>query len=83
MSGFRSLFNREAIEIWANAHCQNYLSGKDITLKTTQPFFKSLYELYLTLGSIYLKVKISLPENFLSYSSQVTCALISAINVNR
>ena len=48
-SAFRLLFNQEAIEIWANAYRHNYLSGKDITLKTTQPFFKNLYELHLTL----------------------------------
>ena len=37
-------------------------------LKITQPIFKSLYELHLTLWSIHLKVKIPLPENFLSYA---------------
>ena len=35
------LFNREAIEMPADAYCHNCLSNKDITLKTTQPFFKS------------------------------------------
>ena len=48
MSDFR-LFNQETIEMQADAHCRNCLSGKDITLKTTQPFFKSYYELHLTL----------------------------------
>ena len=32
MSGFRWLFDQEAIEICADAHCQNSLSGKDIML---------------------------------------------------
>ena len=69
--------------MWADAHCSNCLSGDDITLKTVQPFSKSLYELHLTLRSIYLQVKISLPENDLatSYSLQVTCALVQ-FNVN-
>ena len=31
-------FNQEAIETQAYSDCQNCLSGKDITLKTTQPF---------------------------------------------
>ena len=30
-----------------DAHFQNCLSGKNIKLKTTQPFFKRLYELHL------------------------------------
>ena len=30
-------------------HCLNFLSGKDITPETTQPFFKNSYELHLTL----------------------------------
>ena len=42
MSGFRLLFNRKAIETRANAHSQNFLSGKDIMLKSAQPFFKVL-----------------------------------------
>ena len=71
------------LEIWANDHHQNYLLfSKDITIKTTQPFFKSLYELYLTLWNIYLQVKISLPENFLCYWSQVTCTSVQ-FNVSR
>ena len=44
---FRLLLNREAIEILADAHCQNCLSGKDIMLRTTHPFFKSYCELKL------------------------------------
>ena len=46
-SDFRLLFNREAIEIRTDAYCQNCLSDKDITLKTTQPFFKGYYDLHL------------------------------------
>ena len=49
------IFNQEAIEIQAEAYSQNYLSDKDITLKTTQPFFKSYYDLYLTLWSFFLE----------------------------
>ena len=44
----RLIFNQEAIETWDDIHCQNYLSGKSTTLKTTQPFSKSSYELHLT-----------------------------------
>ena len=47
-----------AIEIQANFHCHN------ATLKITQSFSKTLYELHLTIWSIYLKVKIPLLENF-------------------
>ena len=36
----------EGIQVYIDAHCQNCLSGKDM-LKTTQPFSKSSYELYL------------------------------------
>ena len=50
------LFDREAIEARADAHCQNFFSGKDITPKTTQPFFKSSYELPLSLWRFYLEV---------------------------
>ena len=82
-SGFRLLFNQEAIETQATAQCQNCLSGKDTMLKTTQPFFKSSYALYLTLWSIYLKVKIPQPENFLSYLSQVICKASVQFNVDR
>ena len=49
-------------------------------LKTTQPFSKS-YELHLTLWSIYLKVKICLQENFISYSLQLRCASVQFINM--
>ena len=54
-SDFRLLFNREAIEILADAYRQNCLYDKDITPKTTQPFFKSSYELPLTVWSFYLE----------------------------
>ena len=40
------LFNQEATEIWANTHYQNCHSGKDIMLKTAQPFFKSYCDLH-------------------------------------
>ena len=33
-------FNQATIEMWANSHCQTYLSGKGIMLKTT--FFITL-----------------------------------------
>ena len=46
-SGFGLLFNWEVIEIQADIHCQSCFSGKDIMLKTAQPFFKSSYELHL------------------------------------
>ena len=36
----------EAIQSWADAHLQNSLPGKDIAIKTTQPFLKSACELY-------------------------------------
>ena len=42
------LFGQEAIEAQVDAHFQNF-SGKDILPKTTQFFFKSSYELHLTL----------------------------------
>ena len=48
-SAFRLLFNREAIEIRADAYSQKCLSDKDITKKITQPFFKSYYDLHLPL----------------------------------
>ena len=56
-SDFRLLFNWETIEIRADT-CQNCLSDKDIMLKTTQPFFKSYYDLHLTLWSFFLDVRI-------------------------
>ena len=34
------LFDQEAIEAWADAHCQNF-TDKDIMPKTTWPFLKS------------------------------------------
>ena len=37
--------DREATEAQADAYCQNFSSGKGITPKTTQPFFKGFYEL--------------------------------------
>ena len=37
---FSDAIDGKAIEIWANAHPQNYLPGNDIALKTTWPFFK-------------------------------------------
>ena len=54
---FVPLFNQEAIEIWADTHCQNCLSAKHIMLNITQPFFSSCYELHLTLWSFFLEVK--------------------------
>ena len=32
-----------------DVHCQNFFSGKDITPKITQPFFKSSYELHVAI----------------------------------
>ena len=69
-------FSQEAIEIQTGGHCHNSISRKDIAWKTTQPFSKSSNELFLTLWSIYLKVKIPLPENFTSYLLPVTCTSV-------
>ena len=54
MLSFRLLFYKETIDIWADTHCQNCISGRDITLKTTQSFFKSYCELHL---SFFLDVR--------------------------
>ena len=48
-----------------DAHCQNCLSGKDIMMKTTQPFFTSSYNIM----KHFFK---SQAENFKSYLSQFT-----------
>ena len=48
-SSFLHAIDREAIQSRANAHFQNSLPGKDIVTKTTQPFLKSTYELYMPL----------------------------------
>ena len=48
-SSFLHAINHEAIQSQANAHLQNSLPGKDIVTKTTQPFLKSTYELYMPL----------------------------------
>ena len=52
------LFNQKAIEIWADANCQNCLFGKDIMLKTTHLFIKPSYELYLTLWSFFCESQV-------------------------
>ena len=78
---FRLHFNLEVKEIRADAHCQNCLSGK-ISCQTSLSLFQSSYELDLTLWSFYLKVKVPMPENFPSYSLQVTCASVQ-FNFNR
>ena len=46
-SFFLHTINQEAIQSWADSHLQNTLPGKDIVTKTTQPFLKSTYELYV------------------------------------
>ena len=51
-SEFRLLFNQEA-----KYHYQNCLCDKDILLKTAQLFFKSSYELHVTLWSFFLEVR--------------------------
>ena len=48
-SSFLHEINREAIQSRADAYLQNSLPGKDIVTKTTQPFLKSTYELYMPL----------------------------------
>ena len=70
---FKVAFQSRAIENWADAHSQNCLTGKDIMLKTTQPFFKCLYEFHITLRSIFGRHYKSSAR---SYSSQVTCASV-------
>ena len=57
------LFDQEAIEAYADTHCHNFFSGKDITLKTTQPFFKSYCELHLTFWSFFVNVRFLLLFN--------------------
>ena len=49
MLGLSLLSDRETIEMQDDSYCQNFISGKDITLKTTPSFFTSSYELNLTL----------------------------------
>ena len=53
MLGLRLLSYQETIEIWGDVDCQNCPSGKGITLKNTQPFLKSSYELHVTLQSSF------------------------------
>ena len=48
-SSFLHAIDREAIQSQADAHLQNSLPSKDIVTKTTQPFLKSTYELYMLL----------------------------------
>ena len=48
-TSFLHAINREAIQSRANAHLHNSLPGKDLVTKTTQPFLKSTYELYMPL----------------------------------
>ena len=43
-TSFLDAINREAMKAWANAHCQNYLSDKDIALRSTQTFFTNYIE---------------------------------------
>ena len=50
--------NQKAIEMQGDTNCQNVFSSKDITSKTTHPFFKSLYELHETLWSFFLEVRL-------------------------
>ena len=55
-------FQLRSHRIYADVHCQNCLSDKDIMLKTTQPFFKSYCELHLMLWSFFLDVRFWLLE---------------------
>ena len=63
-------FNREAIEMQADAHCQNCLSGKDITQKATQPFSKSSYELHLTVIQTGYTAELSTQPRVLCLENQ-------------
>ena len=51
-SSFLHAIDREAIQSQADAHLHNSLPSKVIVTKTTQPFLKSTYELYMPLWSL-------------------------------
>ena len=61
---FSAEIDREAMKARANAHPQKSFPGKDITLKTTQAFFKNSSELHRTLWSLLEKVEISVVWKF-------------------
>ena len=61
-SFFSHTIEHEAMKVWANAHPQNSLSGKDIVLKTTQ-------QLPANYIKPFLGVEISGAIIFLSTSS--------------
>ena len=63
-SFFSDTINREAIKAPTDALFQKSLPGKDITLKTTQTFFKNTSELRLSFWSLFLEVEISVSEIF-------------------
>ena len=52
-SFFFDTMDLEAIEAPTDAHFQKSLLSKDITLKTTQTFFKNTKELHLSLWSLF------------------------------
>ena len=52
LNSFSDEIDHEAIQAWANVHCQNCLSGKYFALKATQTLLKSSCELCLPVWSL-------------------------------